>query len=174
MRSEFIDLAKGNEELSRWFSVVHCSDCEEFTLQPYFFGCKDNHTFCEMCTVKNLIAQGDHCVKCSHKISTIDGTTFYPHARALLNLLYVKNPDKAKGLEDIVKQDTEKDPRSGEAFLQQILTITLENQQYREMEHEEGFGDQHLYPHYPHRKAPKSSDWTWLSLEQHRISTRPN
>lgn len=182
MRSEFVDLAKGNEELLRWFHIAHCSSCEEFTLQPYHLGCKTNHTFCESCTAKNLVACGNYCVKCLHEISTVDGTTFYPHARAILNLLHVKNPDRAQSLQETASQSAAKDLRSGEAYLQQILTLTLNHHREREQKHQRAqkreqeqchsFDEQHVYRY--RKRAPDSSDWTRLPSKMHPISTHPN
>lgn len=154
MIPEFIELAHGKKELIDWFQLAHCSDCGQFTLQPYFLGCHTNHIFCERCVAANLVTHGDRCAKCSHKISKIDGTTFYAHANALLNLLHVKMPETAMNLEHEYTHklaSSTRDTKSGEIFLSGLLNLTIEQLQ-----------------------DVKSHDRIDLSSKRKPISMRPN
>lgn len=98
----FAELARGRKELEDWFAVAHCCVCSEFTDEPLFLHCSENHTVCEPCLRGVLLERGRCCPRCAHAFDTADPLLFKAHAHAMLNLAEVEAPDRVHELHTLL------------------------------------------------------------------------
>lgn len=106
MHPAFVKLADKRENLEDWFSVAHCSICKDFTDEPYFLHCNDNHTFCGQCLIESLHkqqhSQKKTCPICENSIEEIDLLIFKSHAHVMLSLVEIELPESAEELHQVI------------------------------------------------------------------------
>lgn len=95
----FNELADGREDLQKWFNIVHCDVCHEFTDEPLFLHCQDIHTICPECMHRAQAAGSKECPSCSHEYELVDPIAFKAHALALINLVEVELPERSEELQ---------------------------------------------------------------------------